>query len=179
MLDNINTNIYKEASEKFLPENIKVLFIAESPPTNGSFFFFKFTKQEILLTTLTTALFGDDKGFTKNDSKVAFLEKFKNEGYFLIDAVEYPINMTTDKNRELIIRKEMDNFLERLEELKKMNRVDADTKIILIKKSVYNILANVFKEKGFNILNNSKVDFPKYYNDRDTIKAIRGFLRVP
>jgi len=178
MLDNINTNTYKEASEKFLPEKIRVLFIAESPPANGSFFFFEFARQEILLTTLTTALFGDGNGFTKNDSKVDFLKELKREGYFLIDAVEYPINMTSDKNRELIIRKENDNLLERLEGLKRINRVDADTKIILIKKSVYNILVNVLREKGFNILNNSKVDFPKYYNDRNVIGEIRKLLNI-
>ena len=126
--------IYKEAADKFLPEKIKVLFIAESPPAKGSFFFFKFPKQEILLATITTAILGDGKGYTRNDSKTEFLNILKKKGYFLLDAVGYPINTTHDKNRELIIKKEIGNLIDRLKDLKRRNRIDINTKIILIKK---------------------------------------------
>jgi len=178
MLDNINTNIYKEASEKFLPDKIRVLFIAESPPANESFFFFKFAKQEILLTTLTTAVFGDGNCFTKDDIKNDFLKKLKGQGYFLIDAVEYPINNIKGKNREPIIREESENLLVRLNELKQRNKIDSLTKIILIKVSVFNVLHKLLKEKGYNVLNNAKIDFPKYYNDRDVIREIRRLLKL-
>ena len=109
-MNRLDVNTYKEAAAKFLPDKIKVLFIAESPPANGSFFFFKFPKQEILLTTITTAILGDGKGYTRNDSKIEFLKILQEKGYFLIDAVEYPINTTSDRNRELIIEKETDNL---------------------------------------------------------------------
>lgn len=169
-------NTYKDAADKFLPDKIKVLFIAESPPANGSFFYFKLSKQEILLATVTTAVLGDGKGYTRNDSKIEFLKTLKDKGYFLIDAVDYPINTTDNRNRELIIQKEVDNLIDRLKELE--NKIDGYTKIILIKKSVFNILNNTLKQKGYNILNKAKIDFPKYYNNRDTIKEIRNLLEI-
>jgi hypothetical protein len=177
-LNNLDINKYKEAADKFLPEKIKVLFIAESPPANGSFLYFKFPKQEILLATITTAIFGDGKGYKRNDSKIGFLNILKDEGYFLIDAVEYPINTIDDRKRELIIQKEMENLIDSLKDLKSRNKIDSYTKIILIKKSVFNVLNNNLKQKGYNILNKVKVDFPKYYNDRDTIREVRNLLEI-
>ena len=177
-MKSLDLSIYKEAAEKFLPEKIKVLFIAESPPANGSFFYFKFSKKEILLSTITTALLGDGKGYTKNDSKIEFLKILKDKGYFLIDAVDYPINTTGDRSRELIIQKEIESLTDKLKELESRNKIDNHTKIILIKKSVFNVLNNTLKQKGYNVLNNAKVDFPKYYNDRDTIREIRNLLEI-
>ena len=173
-----NINKYKEAAEKFLPEKIKVLFIAESPPANGAFFFFKFSKQEILLTTITTAILGDGKGYSRDDPKIEFLNILQERGYFLIDAVEYPINTTRDRNRELIIKQETDNLIDRLKDLERQNKIDGNTKIILIKKSVFNVLNNSLKQIGYNILNKVKIDFPKYYNDRDTIREVRNLLEI-
>ncbi len=181
MLDDTEIKIYKKASEKYMPGKINVLFIAESPPTpysNGvrSYIYFDTAKQEILLTTLTTAVFGDGNCFTKDDIKSDFLKRLRDEGYFLIDAVEYPINNIQGKNREPVIREEAENLLVRLNELKLRNNIDSSTKIILIKISVFNTLQELLKENGYNVLNDGKIDFPKYYNDRDVISDIRKLL---
>lgn len=184
MGSNINISIYKSQAEKYLPEKIKVLFIAESPPApdkNGkrSYIYFDTAKQEILLTTLTTAVFGDGNCFTKNDVKSSFLNRLKYKGYFLMDAVEYPINMVRNRNdEETIIIEESGNLLNRLNELERRNKIDTETKIILIKVSVYNALSSLLKEHGYNVLNKSKINFPKYYNDRDVIKTVRDLLEI-
>ena len=183
MLDNINTNIYNETSKKYLPDKIKVLFIAESPPapySNGekSYIYFDTAKKEVLLTTLTTAVFGNGNCFTKDDIKSDFLNRLKNEGYFLIDAVEYPINNIKGRDREHLIKEESGNLLNRLNELNKKNKIDSSTKIILIKVSVFNALYTLLKKYGYIVLNDSKIDFPKYYNDRDVIREIRRLLKL-
>ena len=183
MRNNIDLKIYKKQAEKYLPEKIGVLFIAESPPApdkkgRRSYIYFDTAKQEILLTTLTTAVFGDGNCFTKDDIKSDFLNKLKGEGYFLIDAVEYPINKTDGKNKEQLIKEESENLLSRLNILKDENRIDSSTKIILIKVSVYNALSSLIKKHGYNVLNDSKIDFPKYYNDRDVIAEIRRLLSI-
>lgn len=183
MFDDINTNIYNEASEKYLPDKIKVLFIAESPPapySNGeeSYIYFDTAKKEVLLTTITTAIFGDGNGFTKGCNKVYFLKRLKAGGYFLIDAVEYPINKVKAKVRESMIKEGLKNFLKRLNTLKERNKIDSATKLILIKVSVYNTLCSLLKEYGYNILNKDKIDFPKYYNDRNVIGEIRELLNI-
>ena len=185
MSNNIDLDIYKSSAEKYIPGKIKVLFIAESPPApdkNGrkSYIYFDTAKQEILLTTLTTAIFGNGNCFTKDDIKSEFLNRLKDEGYFLIDAVEYPINMMKNgnSNKEAIIKDEFNNLLERINKLEKRNKIDSETRIILIKVSVYNALSELLKENGYNVLNEDKIDFPKYYNDRDVIKEIRRLIET-
>ena len=183
MENNIDLSIYRKQAEKYLPEKIKVLFIAESPPAQDkynrkSYIYFDTAKQEILLTTLTTAIFGNGNGFTKDCDKRIFLKRLKAGGYFLIDAIEYPINKVRGKDRESIIREESKNFLKRLNTLEKRNKIDSATKLILIKVSVYNALCSLLKEYGYNILNKDKIDFPKYYNDRGVIAGIRRLLKI-
>ncbi len=184
MENSIDLSIYRNQAVKYLPDIIKVLFIAESPPApdkygRKSYIYFDTAKQEILLTTLTTAVLGDGNGFTKDCDKSIFLKRLKAEGYFLIDAVEYPINMIKGgNNKETIIRNEANNLLERLNGLKGRNKVDLETKIILIKASVYNALSELLKENNYNVLNEGKIDFPKYYNDRDVIYEIRRLINL-
>lgn len=184
MENSIDLRIYRNQAEKYLPEKIKILFIAESPPApdkygRKSYIYFDTAKREVLLTTLTAAVFGDGNGFAKYYDKSVFLKRLKAEGYFLIDAVEYPINMIKGgNNKETIIRNEANNLLERLNGLRGRNKVDLETKIILIKASVYNALLELLKEKNYNVLNEGKIDFPKYYNDRDVIYEIRRLINL-
>ena len=138
-------NDFKDSSNYFLPNSISTLFIAESPPGNGSFFFFNFAKQEILLTSLTTALFGDGNGFDKTKDKVEFLKKFKDQGYFLTDAVSFPIAHLTNNKREKVIEKEYLNLQKTLNKLIESSKFSKKmSKIILIKETVYNIMNKIF-----------------------------------
>lgn len=183
MQNNIDLSIYRNQAEKYMPDKIKILFIAESPPApdkNGrkSYIYFDTVKQEILLTTLTTAVFGDGNCFTKDDIKSDFLNRLKNEGYFLIDAVEYPINNIKGRDKEHLIKEESGNLLNKLNELKKRNKIYSSTKVILIKVSVFNALHLLLKKQGYNVLNDGKIDFPKYYNDRDVVEEIRRLLKI-
>ena len=76
---------HQEIRERFKPENIKVLFIAESPPQNDTFFyseksgFYTYTKQ------IFNELFEDE--IKKADK---FLHFFQNKGCFLDDLCHDP-----------------------------------------------------------------------------------------
>lgn len=73
-----------------------------------------------------------------------WLNKLKEEGFFLIDAIEKPIKSgLTDK---VIAGYINDNFPHLLQKLK--NLTDKDTKIILIKKVVFNELDKKLKTYG-------------------------------
>jgi len=177
---------YKQAALKYRPERIKVLFIAESPPAykhnqEKSYFYFENNpRSDILFATISKALY--DINYRKSDrNKLELLERLKRDGYWLIDAVERPINriddkITTEKERGQLIREEIPTLLLRLDKLQETGIIDPETGIILIKKIVFNVLFTVLSQRGFNVLNDSKIDFPKYYNDRDTISGIRKAL---
>ncbi|MHB1376945.1 MAG: hypothetical protein ACYCXB_05905 [Candidatus Humimicrobiaceae bacterium] len=76
---------HQELRERFKPEKIKVLFIAESPPKNDTFFFsakggfYSFTKQ------IFNELFQEEI-----DKSTDFLHFFQNRGYFLDDLCHEP-----------------------------------------------------------------------------------------
>jgi len=70
----------------FRPAQTTVLFIGESAPSSGKFFYCANTK---LFREMKKALDGDEE----------FLGKFKDRGYYLDDLVSYPINQFT-KARE-------------------------------------------------------------------------------
>lgn len=108
----------------------------------------------------------------KNDDKDKLLNKFKSDGYFLIDAVEYPINKDINGNdlkddesiRKIEIRKNKQNLLDRLNELKDKNVITENTKVILIKKYIFEELYIFLKKEGFNIIHNEKVNYPNQYD---------------
>src|ERR1700722_20689117 len=75
-------NKIKETQKSYRPNRIKVLFIGESPPTNGSYFYYGGNR---LLREMRRALVE-----TKVDDK-AFLAGFKQRGWYLDDLVQTPI----------------------------------------------------------------------------------------
>lgn len=170
---------YANAAQKYRPENIRYLFIAESPPAyksedKKSYFYFEDNPgHDILFATLIFALYG--KNYRKSDrNKAELLLQFRRDGYWLMDVVEHPINRLNGsrinpKEREQIIKNQIPNFLTRLNSLKVKN----STGIIIIKKLNYEILSPVLLQHGFTVLNKEKIDFPKYYWDRDTVKGVR------
>jgi hypothetical protein len=73
--------------DKYRPKQIRVLFIGESPPANGTFFYagnsnlFKHTREAFV------AVFGDGVG-----QGARFLSFFKSHGCYLDDLCELPVN---------------------------------------------------------------------------------------
>jgi hypothetical protein len=186
-MDNQSVLQYRKAAHIYRPERIKFLFLAESPPAYNSidkksyFFFEKNPGSDILFATIVKAIFELD--YRKADgNKTELLQRFKDEGFWLVDAVEEPINKvagqrTPEKERERLIRKSIPDLLSRLERLKQEDVLNHKTGIILIKKVVHHVLYSVLTTKGYHVLNEGKIDFPKYHNDRDTIRGIQLLLR--
>jgi hypothetical protein len=186
-MDGINMCDYVNASCKYRPDKIKCLFIAESPPAyksddKKSYFYFENNPgSDILFATLILALYNIN--YRKTDrNKSELLNKFKSDGYWLMDVVEYPINRLNGgrinpKEREQIIREHIPDFLRHLNSLKNKNIFTLSSGIIIIKKLNYEILNPVLLQHGFAVLNKGKIDFPKYYWDRDTVNGIQLALK--
>ncbi|MBW2066112.1 MAG: hypothetical protein JRJ03_14430 [Deltaproteobacteria bacterium] len=88
--------------------------------------------------------------------KTALLSRFQKKGYFLIDACDYPIDRYKNRIRDEHVRK---NFLRLLTELNSAITDKARTKIILVKKNVYQILDEKLRAEGFNGVNPEFLDF--------------------
>jgi hypothetical protein len=173
---------YHTAALRYRPAQIRVLFIAESPPAfdtevQRSYFFFEQNPgSEVLFATLTAALYAANYRKAAGD-KATWLRRMQTDGYWLMDAVEQPINrlagrVTTATERARIIRDNIPGLLARLETLRQDGMLHASTGVILLKKLVFDTLYPVLMASGYNLLHHEKIDFPKYHNDRDTIRGI-------
>jgi hypothetical protein len=96
------------------------------------------------------------------EQKELWLNKFKNGGYYMIEALEdSQEHEVTKGQRQERIRDSVPRLIERLKEL-----ASADTKIILIKSNVFEAAAGPLKQAGFKILNKELVDYPGQFNQR-------------
>ena len=172
---------YKKCSKRFLPEKIDILLIAESPPfpkkdIKSYFYFSEYLPQRDLLFQLIIKVIYD-YNFRQGDNKIKYLNMLKKDGYYLVDSVNYPIDL--DKNGNKVNDVEKNNVIEEgkggfIKGLEKIN-VSKNTKIILIKENIYRIYNNFLSEKGFCVINEDKINFPFWY-DYDFINEIRYLL---
>lgn len=208
---NININLYLEAAEKFLPENkINTIFIFESPPfeppfhpisnkynEKWSYFYnYKSDGSDNLRRIICRTLFNE-----KMDSAKGFLEKFSNQGYFLVDAVNYPIDDIIKESKHLIkvdsknkvhpderveiIYSEADELVKTIDYWVGKSRSNLpNIKMIVVKATVFKGLFtknNKFKEKVddgiFNVLNDSKIDYP-LFNINTFKEVVRELLNL-
>lgn len=176
-----NLQEYKKYSKKFLPKKINVLFLTESPPfpkkdIKSYFYFSEYLPQRDLLFQLIIKVIYD-YNFRQGDNKIKYLNMLKKDGYYLVDSVNYPIDL--DKNGNKVNDVEKNNVIEEgkrkfIKGLEKME-VSKNTKIILIKENIYRLYNNFLSEKGFCVINEDKINFPFWY-DYDFINEIRYLL---
>ena len=177
---------YRPAATKYRPERMRVLFVCESPPYAGQgrrpayFFFEDNPRGDVLFATIVAGLY--DLAYRKDPvRKAELLTRMKDDGTWLIDAVEYPIN--ADENgpikearRNEIIQENLSDLLRRLGGLRKCGCIDERTRLILIKKNIYELLHEPLRQAGYDVVNSGAVPFPHYHRDRETVRGIRTVL---
>lgn len=112
------------------------------------------------------------------------LRTFKANEYWLMDAVEYPINnidgkRASDDIRKGHINRGIPNLLERISTLRAENG-DTDITIVLIKNLVYECLVQPLRQfgnsVGYSVPQDHPIGFPRYYGDPETIEGIRSVI---
>lgn len=157
-MDNI---LFEDVRNRYIPSEIKVLFIGESPPIGGTFFFLG----KSILFNATKDVFEEfyDKYFY---NPLDFLDFFKNSGYFLDDLCYEPINHITDIEKRRKLREE------NIENLKsRLNKYNPLRIIVIMKDQHFNDcidkairIANIDNNIKYNSL-----PFPRYN------KAVLGY----
>lgn len=143
-------NKFRELRKKYLPpEIVKVLFIAESPPQprldeldNYRFFynpdsttydsFFYFTIKAIYCEV--------------SKSKKEHLKDFQNDGYYLLDGSDLPLNKFYDeRERRSILQDNLDNNLEIIQSL----NFDTESPIFLITRNIESFYKTPLTNLGY------------------------------
>ncbi len=147
--------------KSYLPSKIKILFIAEAKPDADDRFFYydKVKTKDYLYLHLIYALYGktkDDAQYLR-DHKAEFLNSFKEDGYYLVDAVDAIESGTSSPKRTKAIKANAENKISEIRDLLSKYG-DQNTKVVLIKATVFDGLYDLMKN-DFDIIN-VKVPFP-------------------
>ncbi|MCE2467476.1 MAG: hypothetical protein J4G06_05575 [Caldilineaceae bacterium] len=161
------------ATDRYRPDPVKVLFVAESPPDveERHFYFSNVPRADTLWVELTKVLYGDDFGVTKNERvrKAEWLARFQADGYWMIEAVPEPIHK---KRREAHILEHKDRVLEAIADSKPF-------RVVLIATPVWRALEELLCAEGVPLVQAGPVPFPGHGQQgrfREAMAAILPLL---
>lgn len=176
---------YNDLRQQYKPGNIKVLFIAESPPpaaeVESSRQFYRadhIRKDDRLFTNTIKAVYPEAASLTEaqiQPEKEQWLRRFQKDGFYMIEALETSQqHKVTKQQRQERIRKALPRLIERVREL-----AGSETRIILIKSNVFDVAAEPLRHAGFTVLNTELVDYPGRFNQRDYRRKLAKLLGLP
>jgi hypothetical protein len=161
---------YLQFRAPYLPEDRKIVFVLESPPKSGLYFY---NPQGRVSEPLFNAMMKDIVGI-KPTSKDEGLREFASRGYLLIDATYTPVNHDYLSQRERNQRI-LDDLPVLVEELRRY--VASDTGVVLVKANVCTLLEPVLTAHGFPILNRGRtIPFPSTGQQNRFREAVREVL---
>jgi hypothetical protein len=158
--------------ERFKPRVIKLLFIAESPPTSGSQYFYDpDCARGNFHNTLMRATFPDCN--PREGTKLQWLTRFMDRGCYLIDATETPVDggrySTTERNA--MVAAGFQVSLSAIDSL-----IERGTPIVLLQKNVFDICALPLLEAGHNVIHQTYIPMPANGQQGRALAALRECL---
>ncbi len=162
----------QQATQRYKPEQVKILFVSESPPAapDRHFYFANVTRADTLWIELTRALYPTQFGETKTERqrKQEWLQTFQQDGYWLIEAIPDPIDK---KRKEIQIAEHTDYVLELLREAQPDH-------VVLIAAPVWKILQDPVREAGFSLPQTLAIPFPGRGQQRNFREAMNITLQA-
>ncbi len=99
--------LYENMANNFRPKKVRKLLIAECPPVNGKYFYLP--KANVKDASLAGTIFLHH--FRRNprdvDEYYRFLRRLQKKGVFLIDILNYPLKVRSNKRNRSLIKKEI------------------------------------------------------------------------
>jgi hypothetical protein len=169
----MNTTISR-LRDRYRPERITVLFVAESPPesTDDVRFFYNPRQErwDHMYRAVMTAVFPEFD--YRPGEKDRWLHNFKEHGYYLIDATDRPVNRLSAAARHRVLSAAAAG---KVVEIKRL--VARSTPILLVKKNVFALFARPLRDAGYRVLNDRFLPFPSHGHQARFINDCRHYLR--
>lgn len=147
---------YKKLRNNYHPNNkgipVKYVFLCESPPYNGGYFYDKnnTSHQNLFRAMMWCISYQFEK--LNTDTKNKGLMKFQESGCLLVDSIYEPVdNIKNDEKRDEKIKNNVGNLINDLNSIDRSNKF----KIILVKANICRILPEYLND--FEILNKDVV----------------------
>lgn len=153
----------EQARIKYKPKKIKYLLIAETPPKPDSkrFFYFENVQEQdsLFLETMKVLYPESVSGITTKEIrsiKKSFLERFRNDGFYLIDSLNEPFEEKYNSTKKIkLLKQGQKNLLKRVTKL-----ITPKTVVILISATVFRANFEFLKDNNIKISNSELIDFP-------------------
>jgi hypothetical protein len=158
-----SVSVFEEARRQYLPQPVRLVFITEAPPPLGSgryFYFPDVRKGDSLFLELMKVLFPEevqafDTVKALRAEKTYFLDRFREEGFYLTNAVDAPQPDTTARARVKTYQANAGALIAQLDSI--MRR---ETPVVFISAVAYEGSARALREAGFNVLNTERIEYP-------------------
>jgi hypothetical protein len=184
---------FEQASRRFLPSPLRLLFIAEAPPAfkaNRLFYFTGLTNGDTLFLEMMKVLYPVETGFIGDhfqpgrtvreirQRKEILLRRFQRDGYFLTDAHGEPMpDGASTRTKTNLMTASLPALRARLQRLIGKRGVP----IILIGGVTYSVCADALRNDGRNILNGAMINHPARGGQvlfREKLRALKRGFRV-
>lgn len=154
----MDRNYYLTLRNKYHPEKLNLVFLLESPPISGKYFYDDKGKvSEPLFNGMMKLI--EYKPINKKEG----LEFFKSKGYILLDATYKQVNRLKGKERDDTILSDYKNLISDLKAISP----DKDVPIILVKANICKMLDGRLTAEGYNVINKGVViPFPSTGNQK-------------
>jgi hypothetical protein len=130
---------YRAKRNRWLPGSAgvstRLVFIAESPPAGGGYFYDLDTPPTALFEAMNACLFRD----AAPESRVEALERFRDAGFILVDAVYTPVNRLSPAERSDLLLNGREDLVRDLKGL--LGQRWREVPLALIKTNVHTLLA--------------------------------------
>lgn len=147
---------YTLAAEKYRPKRVRVLFVAEAPPSavERYFFYENVDHDDWLWIALMKGLYPKEWRETKTERarKRDWLRKFQENEFWLVDAVKAPLS-GSHAQRVRGISSAANGLIEQIQRI-------APHQIVLIKATVHDALFQKLKKAGLSVINDESLPFP-------------------
>jgi hypothetical protein len=135
----------------FRPQRITALFVGESEPAGGTFFY----KEDSVLYRSMKKSFGDITDF---------LPEFKANGFFLDDLVLYPINNMEGKVRVEHRRKSVPSLARRMIDY-------GPSAVVIVMCAIEEMVVDAMDEAGLSHVPHYVTPFPSFPNNKRRFQA--------
>ena len=162
------------ARRKYRPRKIRLLLIAESPPSSGGFFYFPMTigKDHLFRETMKALdLWPRNEPMRKGVDKRPMLLRFQSMGLYLLDTCDFPVDKLRPMKRRKAVLQQMPRLIDDV--------IEADPPhILVVKSTIFNPVVMALEESGLRsrILNTGPVPFPSHGNQRVYRSSLRRAL---
>lgn len=166
---------YTLARNRYKPLKIAVLFIAESPPSSGGYFYSEKTigKDHLFRETMKALEFWPSgRPMRKGWDKRSMLNEFCSLGFFLIDICEFPVDKLRPRERRISTLRGALTLQGRVEAL-------CPDRILIVKKTVFKPATQALSETGFagRVLNAEPLPFPSHGNQKKYRTMLRRLVK--